>query len=90
MASGIVSNGYKQADDLNTVGEGIVICRYISSTLHTPYKQGATQAAEGFVISCINGANYGAQLCCALGDPKIYHRYSSPNSWTTWKSLTPQ
>ena len=84
---GAVSTGLttiSDCDDNTLHGDGAQIHFYRtdSNTLHTPYKQGLTDAAEGMLL-VLGTANYTTQIHYLAGNSRIYVRHKA-GSGSTW------
>lgn len=70
------------ASDLNSVTS--LFCRTNASTLNTPYKEGISTATQYCVLTTNKQNSYSSQIAFTVGNPNIYIRSRTNNSWGAW------
>lgn len=82
-----IPNGYEEdADTPDKLSGDLYIFRWNVSTLHTPYKENATSAGDGLIISCTVVA-YGVQLCLVQASTILFIRSKSNSGWSKWRTI---
>ena len=92
--TGAIPEVYYTSTDLNFElqqgGTKMTVCSYNSTTLNSPYKEGATVFAHGMVITNSNTSQYGVQLCLPSGDNAIYIRRLNKQGASAWGVVSPE
>lgn len=65
----------------------MIVKRWNSTTLNTPYTEGVTSYARGLIITFANSADYGIQLGLPAGQACVYVRQNSKNVIGKWGRL---
>lgn len=82
-----IPNGYEEdADTPDKLSGDLYIFRWNGNTLHTPYKENATSAGDGLIISC-TGVAYGVQLCLVQASTILFIRSKSNSGWSKWRTI---
>lgn len=72
-------------------GDKVLFNRYNSTTLNTPYSEGASVFASGLIITYAHTDIYGSQICIPAGSIDIFTRFRNRNEgvskWTKYATL---